>query len=184
MINFASPQKPVQIEPSRFLYRWQKIYGGLQKKYFEEQVIYRREQQIKDFIVLNDFRNVKFYVETDILKSIIAERGVENNQDLTVIACQSFSRYPCVEIIAQIKKRLEQCPRLYLCLTRWYVNIDNSYHDTSLDSNFVIAISQWLRQSLPNAKVLDLGLNNQENGEFFSWVVPDRHYYIELCTKL
>jgi len=44
----------------------------------------------------------------------------------------------------------------------------------------VYAITQWLRQSLPEAQILDLGINTQENGEFFSWVIPDRHFYIEL----
>jgi hypothetical protein len=180
MNTLETPVKPIVITPNRFLYRWNRTYGGLQRKYFTEQVVYRREKQIEDFIKLNEFQRVKFYVETDILGSVIKERGVNNAQDLTVVATQQFSRYPCAEILRQIKLHLAECPRLYLCLTRWYINIDNSYQDLSLSDNFVFAITQWLRQGLPEASVLDLGLDRQENGNFFTWVVPDRHFYIEL----
>lgn len=180
MNHFNSPTKPVTVTPNRFLYKWNRTYGGLQRKYFTEHVIYRREKQIEDFIKLNEFQRVKFYTETDILKDITHERGVNENQDLTVIATQQFSRYPCHEILNQIQQQLMACPKLYLCLTRWYVNIDNSYHDQSLDDNFVVAITQWLRRGLPNATVIDLGLDSQENGTFFSWVIPDRHFFIEL----
>lgn len=180
MNHFDKPLKPVVITSNPFLYKWNRSYGGLQRKYFTEKIVYRREKQIEDFIRLNEFAKVKFYTETDILRSIIAERGVDHSQDLTVIATQQFSRYPCHEIIRQIKYQLQQCPRLYLCLTRWYINIDNSYQDLSLDDNFVFAITQWLRRGLPEASVLDLGLDRQENGNFFTWVVPDRHFYIEL----
>ena len=180
MKNLHSPQKPITVESPRFLYRWNRTYGGLQRKYFEENIVYRREKQIEDFIKLNNFERVKFYTETDILGSVKAQRGVDHDQELTVIANQSFSRYPCHEIIRQIKIHLNHCPRLYLCLVRWYINIDNSYHDIGLGDDYVYAITQWLRQSLPDAQILDLGINAQENGEFFSWVIPDRHFYIEL----
>ena len=180
MNYFNEPVRPIVVTPTRFLYRWNRNYGGLQRKYFTEPVVYRREKQIEDFIKLNEFQKVKFYTETDILETIIKERGVDASQDLTVIATQRFSRYPCPEILRQIKLQLDECPKLYLCLIRWYINIDNSYTDLSLDDNFVVAITQWLRRGLPEANVLDLGLDGQENGNFFSWVVPDRHFYIEL----
>jgi hypothetical protein len=173
--------KPIVIDSSQSsLYKWNRTYGGLQRKYFTEEVVYRREQQIQDFIRLNDFQKVKFYTETDILKSVIQERGVDSNQDLTVIANQSFSRYPCQEIIRQISYHLSQCSNLYLCLVRWYINIDNSYCDPLLDDNFVYAIAQWLRKELPHAQVIDLSLNQQEDGTFFTWVVPDQHFFIQL----
>lgn len=180
MNNLHNPKHPILVEPTRFLYKWNRTYGGLQRKYFEEKIVYRREKQIEDFIRLNEFTKVKFYIETDILAGVKQERGVTVGQDLTVIANQSFSRYPCPEIIKQIRLELEQCPRIYLCLIRWYINIDNSYKDESLSDNFVYAITQWLRKELPEVNVLDLGLDRQENGNFFSWVIPDRHFYLEL----
>lgn len=180
MNNLNNPLKPITIDPVRFLYKWHRTYGGLQKKYFKENITYRREKQVEDFIRLNNFNKVKFQVETDILTSIIKERGVKNNQDLTVIANQSFSRYPCPEILRQIKLELEQCPNLYLCLIRWYINIDNSYFDPTLSDNFVYAITQWLRRGIPEAHVIDLGLDRQEDGNYFSWVIPDRHFFIQI----
>ena len=180
MHNLHSPEHPILVEPTRFLYKWNKTYGGLQRKYFEEKVVYRKEKQIEDFIKLNEFNKVKFYIETDILGNARHKYSVSSGQDLTVIANQGFSRYPCPEILRQIRLELIECPKVYLCLTRWYINIDNSYKDETLSDNFVCAITQWLRRGLPEVNVLDLGLDRQENGNFFTWVVPDRHFYLEL----
>lgn len=180
MNHLQSPVHPITVEPTKFLYKWNRTYGGLQKKYFEEPVVYRREKQIEDFIKFNEFTKVKFYVETDILKDVRRTHGVDSGQNLTVIATQRFSRYPCNEILRQIRLELSECSKIYLCLTRWYLNIDNSYKDESLSDNFLCAISQWLRRGLPEANVLDLNLDQQENGNFFTWVIPDRHFYLEL----
>lgn len=180
MNNLDSPACPITVDPNRFLYKWNRSYGSLQRKYFEEPVIYRREKQIEDFILLNDFQRVQFETETDILHNVKSQRGVKSNPDLTVIATQKFSRHPPQALLEQIGKQLDCCPRLYLCLMRWYINIDNSYCDPTLSDDYVTAITQWLRRGLPRARVLDLGINTQENGNFFSWVIPDRHFYIEL----
>jgi len=175
---FKNPSKKIVVDPTRFLYKWHRTYGSYQKKYFDQPVVYRREKQIQDFINLNQFKKVKFCVETDILKNEIKNFAVEQDQDLTVIACQKFSRYPCHAIIEKINQLLDECPKLYLCLVRWYINIDNSYFDTSLDSDLQYAITQWLNQSLPDAEVLDLSIDRWEDGSYFTWVIPDRHYYI------
>jgi hypothetical protein len=176
---FNNPTKKIIVDPTRFLYKWNRSYGSYQKKYFTEPVIFRREKAIEDFIRLNEFKKVKFEIETDILHSVRKEFEVETGQDLTVIASQKFSRYPCPIIIDKINKLLDQCPNLYLCLTRWYINIDNSYTDQTLSDNFLLAITQWLKRSLSNAQVIDLSLDQQENGTSFTWVIPDRHYYIQ-----
>jgi hypothetical protein len=174
---FDNPLKQI-IDPTRFLYKWNRSYGSFQRKYFTEPVIYRREKAIADFIKLNDFKRVKFETETDILHDIRSQVGVDADQTLTVVATQQFSRTPCPEIIKQIRLRIDECPNLYLCLTRWYINIDNSYVDPTLDENFVVAITQWLKRSLPDLDITDLNLDQQENGNYFTWVIPDRHYYV------
>ena len=171
---FNNPSKHLVVDPTRFLYKWNRSYGAYQKKYFKEPVIFRREKAIEDFIKLNEFKKVKFDLETDILHDAKKEFGVSSKQELTVIASQKFSRYPCPTIIDKINQSLDECPRLYLCLTRWYVNIDNSYIDPTLDDNFLLAITQWLKRSLSDAHVIDLGLDQQEDGRFFTWVIPDR----------
>ena len=177
-MHFRPSKKNIVVDPVRFLYSWNRSYGSLQRKYFTEPVIYRRELAIESFIVLNEFKRVKFDIETDILSDIKNKMSTDSDHDLRVIACQQFSRLPCPIIIEKIKEYLEACPNLYLCLTRWYINIDNTYHDQSLDDNFVLAITQWLKKKLPEYDVVDLNLNQQENGNFFTWVIPDRHYFI------
>jgi hypothetical protein len=176
---FNNPNKRLVVDPSRFLYKWNKSYGSYQKKYFTEPIIFRREKAIEDFIKLNEFKKVKFDVETDILHDAKRDFGVECNQDLTVIASQKFSRYSCPVIIDKINQALNECPRMYLCLTRWYINIDNSYIDPTLDNNFLLAITQWIKKSLDDSYVIDLSLDHQEDGKNFTWVIPDRHYYIQ-----
>ena len=79
-----------------------------------------------------------------------------------------------------VKNLLDRCP-LYLCLNRCYVNIDDSYHDTTLDSNFTLAITQLLKKSL-DADITDLSLNYVDYGNAFTWAVPDRHYFIRKCN--
>lgn len=177
-MHFRSSTKKIIIDPVRFLYKWNRSYGSLQKKYFSEPVIYRRELAIKSFITLNEFKKVKFDTETDILLDVKNTVGVDQDYDLIVVAAQKFSRLPCPVIIEKIKEYLDTCPNLYLCLTRWYINIDNSYHDHTLSDNFLLAITQWLKKNLPNYDVVDLNLDRQEDGTFFTWVIPDRHYFI------
>ena len=71
-----------------------------------------------------------------------------------------------------------KCSKLYLCLNSSYINIDNSYHDHTLDNNMHIAVTQWLKKSLLEFDIIDLSLDQIEHGESFTWVIPDRHYYI------
>ena len=91
---------------------------------------------------------------------------------------QNFSRRPCPIILKKINLLLEQCPRLYLCLNRHYINIDNSYQDTSLAADFERAITQWLVKGLPDAVVVDHSFRWDDRGTYLSWSLPDRHYYI------
>lgn len=177
-----TPRKQIQIEPPRGLYHWSKIFNRLQRNFFVDQDLkLRREKQIEDFIVLNGFKKVKFKIDTDVFSNFLIERCESSvDADIVVITDQKFSRYPCSFMIEKIVEQLNKCPNLYLCLNRHYVNIDNSYHDTTLDSNFCIAITQWLKKNLPNADVIDLSLNYVDYGQNFTWAIPDRHYYIKL----
>jgi hypothetical protein len=141
----------------------------------------RREKQIEDFIYLNGFRNIRIIKDTDVLSDLnpgirIVNRSCE--ADLVVITDQKFSRFPCPALIERIEYYLSQCPKLYVCLNRHYINLDNSYIDTTLDDNFNLAITQWLKQKL-NARVTDLSLDYLDIGQTFTWAIPDRHYYIE-----
>lgn len=147
--------------------------------FFEGETKLRREKQIEDFVYLNQFNKVKLIVDTDVLSSL-KNKSVDNigDSDIVIITDQKFSRYPCPEIIEKIDNILEQTDNLYLCLNRHYINIDNSYHDDTLDDNFNLAITQWLIKSLPHLKIIDMSLDYLDRGDYFTWAIPDRHYYI------
>lgn len=170
-------RKRIIIEEPRNLYRWAKSWNRKQRSFFIENVELRREKQIKDFIYLNGFTKVKFKVDTDVF---IDHPRVERSKDadLVVITDQKFSRFPCRVLIEKIKIQLDKCPNLYLCLNRHYINIDNTYHDLGLDSNFNRAITQWLQKSLDDYQIVDMSLDYLDRGEHFTWAVPDRHYFI------
>jgi hypothetical protein len=181
-MNLDNPRKPIVIKPTQSLYKWAKIFNRLQRQFFVEDVKLRREKQIEDFIVLNGFRRVRFKIDTDLFRGLNDIESVEHSvdADIVVITDQKFSRYPCPFIIEKIQEQLRRCPRLYLCLNRHYINIDNSYHDTSLGSDFPVAIAQWLKKHLPEFNVIDLSLNYRDYGQSFTWAVPDRHFFIEI----
>jgi hypothetical protein len=180
-LRFVST-KTIVIDPSRPLYKWAKTFSRVQRNFFIEEVRLRREKQIEDFIVLNEFSNIKFVTDTDVfntLNSAITKVNKLIDADLVVITDQKFSRYPCPVIIEKIEEYLDKCPNLYLCLNRHYINIDNSYHDTTLDDNFCLAITQWLKKNLSNCSIVDLSLNYIDYGQSFTWVIPDRQYFIK-----
>jgi len=167
-------KKELVINPTQGLYKWSKIFNRLQRNFFEGDFELRRERQIRDFLKLNGYKHVHYIIDTDVFKN---DLNVEiNAAEIVVITDQKFSRYPCPIIIQKIKELIKERP-LYLCLNRHYINIDNSYHDSTLDANFPTAITQWLKKSI-DADIVDLSLNYVDYGNAFTWAVPDRHYYI------
>lgn len=173
--------KNVSIESPVNLYKWAKFWNKIQRSYFVEDFKLRREQQIEDFIRLNGFEKVRFKIDTDVFLNFNPNSIVNssNAADIVVITDQKFSRYPCKVLLSLITQQLEKCPHLYLCLNRHYINIDNSYRDVTLHDNFGIAITQWLQKGLPSLDVIDLSQDYTDCGQSFTWVIPDKHYYIK-----
>jgi len=165
------------VEPQN-LYKWAKVWGKVQKRYYKEDIYLRREKQIEDFVLLNEFKKVYVEKDTDILDQLTTVTTMDQ-ADLIIITDQKFSRQPCMGIIQRTQYLLTQCPRLFLCLNRHYLNIDNTFCDPSLDSNLNVAVTQWLKKNLSNAQILDMSLDYLDHGDWFTWVVPDRMYYIE-----
>jgi len=159
------------------LYKWAKVWGKVQKNYYKTDVYLRREKQIEDFILLNDFTNLYVEKDTDVLKNIKTV-ATPAQADLVIITDQKFSRLPCTGIIDKTIQLLNKCPALLICINRHYVNIDNTYIDQTLSDHYPLAITQWLKKSLPTALVTDLSLNYLDSGDWFTWVIPDRIYYI------
>ena len=176
-MSYAIPNNITICQP-KALYKWAKVWGAVQKKYYKDNIFLRREKQIQDFILLNEFQNVYIEKDTDVFLDM---RGVDtpHDADLVLITDQKFSRMPCHGIIERINSILGQCPKLLLCLNRHYINIDNSFRDTSLDDNLNLAITQWLKKNVVDAKIYDLSLDYLDRGDWFTWVIPDRIYFIE-----
>ena len=162
------------------LYKWNSNYFKLQQSFFVEPFTLLREKQIKDFVELNQFDRVCLIKDTDIFQNGLGKQLVSDyaSADLTVITDQRFARVPCPAIIEHCLEILQHCP-LYLCLNRHYINIDNSYHDDTLSDDFEVAITQWLTKNLKGHRVIDLSFRWDDRGDYLSWSVPDRHYFIQ-----
>lgn len=177
MIN----HKNVEVIKSTNLYKWAKVWGKVQKNYYLDPVSLRREKQIEDFVFLNEFQHLYIVKDTDVLQNLKSV-NTPKEADLVIITDQKFSRLPCPAIIDKIQELLLDCPKLYLCLNRHYINIDNSFCDVELSYHYPLAITQWLKKSIVDARVTDLSLDYLDCGDYFTWVIPDRIYYIEKCN--
>lgn len=170
--------KTVDVVSHTNLYKWANVWGSIQKKYYTIPIQYRREKQLLDFVYLNEFKKLYIEKDTDILQQL-QSASAPDGCDLVIITDQKFSRLPCCGIVEKIKQLLQQCPQLLICLNRHYINIDNQYCNSRLDSNINLAIAQWLTRNLPEQTVLDLSLDYVDHGDYYTWVVPDRIYYIK-----
>ena len=171
--------KEIQVVQPFASYKWAKNFKRIQERFFDNKYKLRRIKQIEDFIKLNNFTKV-FHDEEVILDLDygIAQPVRDLNQcDLILVTHQGYSRYPLQGIIEQIHKWLSLCDNLYLCLNSHYINIYNQTVDLDLPKDFLPAITSWLQQSL-SYKVIDMSVDYLDKGEHFTWVVPDRHYFI------
>ena len=173
--------KEIKVVQPSSLYTWAKNFKRIQDRFYNSQYKLRRIQQIEDFIQLNNFHKVyhiqDVLLDFDISKDMFTD-DIQDS-DLILVTHQGYSRYPCTGIIEQINKWLSACPKIYLCLNRHYLNIDNQQIDMQLPSDYQQAITSWLQQSLSNQVVVDLSRNYIDFMQNFTWSVPDRHYYIE-----
>jgi hypothetical protein len=173
--------KPFTVEQSGNLYKWAKFWYKIQRNYFVDSIKMRREKQAEDFILLNEFQKIYFQTDTDVFVNFDPKKTATSPTlaDLVVVTDQKFSRYPCPVLLEKIRDQISKCPNLYLCLNRHYINIDDSYCDAALSDNYNLAITQWLKKGLPELEIIDLSQDYLDQGRSFTWVIPDRHYYIK-----
>ena len=169
--------KKINIVKSNNLYKWNKNWKNIQEKYWDNEYKLRRVQDLEDFIFLNNYKNV-FHVEEVYLNLDIPVTENIENSDLVLVTHQGYSRYPLDGIIEQCYKWLDYAD-LYLCLNRHYLNINNCRDYTEFDSNFLIGITEWLSKNLPDCVVVDMSKNYIDDGSYFTWVIPDRQYFIK-----
>jgi len=163
------------------LYGWAKNWKRVQEKYWGGNYKIRRLQQIEDFIKLNNYKKV-YHVEEVLLDLDIPTVNTAEQADLILVTHQGYSRYPLDGIIEQCNRWLD-FGDLYLCLNRHYLNIDNKPLDISVDDNYQVAITQWLSSKLANCVVVDLSRDYIDDGEYFTWACPDRHYFIKRIAR-
>ena len=176
-----STKKSIKVVEPFALYKWAKNFKRIQDRFYGNKFKLRRIQQVEDFITLNNIKKV-YHIDEVRLDLDLPTNTFTNTveeADLILVTAQGYSRFPCIGIIEQIYKWLEKCNKLYLCLNRHYLNIDNQKIDLALPDEFQKAITSWLQQSLKDCTVIDLSKNYLDYGENFTWSLPDRHFYIE-----
>lgn len=170
--------KTVDVVEPQSLYKWASIWGKVQKNYYPEPVMIRREKQIADFINLNEYSRPFIIKDTDVFLDINSVDDIDQ-ADLIVITDQKYSRLPCDALVGRIRQMMDHCADMILCINRHYFNIDHSFVDTGLSDHFPLAITQWLKKQLPDFRILDLSLDYLDKGDYFTWVIPDRIYFIQ-----
>lgn len=173
-------KKQIQVVAPFGLYKWAKNFKRIQDRFYQNKYKLRRIQQVEDFINLNGFKKIYHIEEVQLDLELDRTMFTEDikSSDLVLVTHQGYSRYPCVGIVEQIKKWLDDCPDLYLCLNRHYLNIDNQKIDLDLPVDYQQAITAWLKKSLDGCFVVDMSRNYIDYGQNFTWSLPDRHYYI------
>jgi hypothetical protein len=179
MFDLKNHAKKIKVISPTNLYKWNANYLKLQQGFFEEKFVWIREKQIRDFVRLNGYRRVYLMRDQNVLDDLADEMvSGADLADLVVVIDQRFSRVACPVLITRIRELLQQCPTLYLCLNRHYIDIDNSFTDTTLDADWQRAITQWLSRELAPSRVVDLSFYWDDRGDYLSWSIPDRHYLI------
>jgi hypothetical protein len=173
--------KNIEIVRSHDLYKWAKNYKRLQNRFYGNQYKLRRLQQIEDFVFLNNYTKV-FHDEEVHLDLNIPTVATVEEADLILVTHQGYSRFPMPGIVEQCRTWLNHAD-LYLCLNSTYMNIDNQKIDISLDEDFLKSITIYLKTMLDDCVVVDMSRYLKEDGEYFTWSCPDRHYFITKAKR-
>ena len=169
--------KNIVVADGQAVYKWHYNYKGVQLTYFGPDVGLRREKQIIDFIQLNQLGPVYVIKDNITFDELPSITDTLANARTVLITDQKFSRLPCPEIIRQLNNYISQGFNVLVCLNRTYINIDNSYHDSTLSDNYQSAIMEWIVKNIQGT-ITNLSLEYFENGAYFTWVIPDQIFFI------
>lgn len=173
--------KTITVVKNQNLYNWVKNWKRIQENYWGGNYKIRRLQQIEDFVKLNNYKKV-FHAEEVLLDLDIPLVDTLEQAELILVTHQGYSRYPLNGIIEQCNRWLDHGD-LYLCLNRHYLNINNKPLDILVDDDYQVAITQWLNEKLDNCIVVDLSRYYVDDGNYFTWACPDRHYFIKRISS-
>lgn len=155
----------------------QKSWGRIQVRLFQEDCKIRREKNLEDYIINNGVDKVYVLKDNKILDSFFEDQKIEivtspTSAELIIITDQRFSRLTAKNMLEQLNALLDQCPRIYFCLNRYYLNAAETTVDPALPENYDTAIVHWFEKHLTNAIVLNRSEIFPEDGSCFTWVVP------------
>lgn len=160
-------------------------WGRLQLRLFAEECQIRREKNIEDYIINNGISRVHVIKDNKILDKFFVANQIKlveaDQAELVIITDQRFSRLTVKNLIEQLDKILDQCPRVYFCMNRYYLNAAETFVDPTATENFDAAIVQWLEKNLKDTIVLNRSEIFVEDGSCFTWVVPSCELLI--CRK-
>jgi hypothetical protein len=155
----------------------QKSWGQIQMRLFQEDCKIRREKNLEDYIINNGVGKVYVLKDNVILDQFFKDQETEvvkdpANAELIIITDQRFSRLTANNMLEQLNRLLDNCPRIYFCLNRYYLNASETIVDSELPEHYDTAIVRWFEKNLPNTIVLNRSEIFPEDGSYFTWVVP------------
>ena len=173
----ANLEKNKIILDNNNLYKWHKHWDRLQKSFFKETYELYEKIKIEQFVSVNGFKNV-FHLKDNYIDFNFQTVSNIKDADLVIITDQKFSRATCKKIIDNINDLLDQCPNLFLCLNRHYLNITGIEIDKSLPDDYEQAIQVWLEKEL-GFPIKNYSEKFIDDGQYFTWVLPDQNFYIQ-----
>lgn len=160
-------------------------WNRIQLRYFGALCKTRREKNLEDFIITNGINRVHVIKDNSILDSFLVDYQIEQTDpgsaDAVIITNQQFSRLDVSVMLSKLVALLDQCPLIYLCLNKYYLNANESIRDHDLADNYDVAIVQWLSKHITNANIINISSTFAEDGSWFTWVVPSTE--LLLCQK-
>ena len=165
---------------------WKHVnWNKIQLRYFGSKHKIRREKNIEDYIINNGINRVHVIKDNTILDEFFAANNIElvpaDQAELVVITSQQFSRLDVAVMLDKLRELLAACPHMYFTVNRFYLNGNESFSDPALPDNYNHAIVTWLQQNLPDTIVLDRSELFDDDGSWFTWVVPSTELLI--CKK-
>jgi len=176
----------MQVKYNPYPHAWRHPnWNKIQLRYFAEDCKIRREKNIEDFILTNGFSKIHLKKDNTILDNFIQTNQIQlvpaKDADCVIITHQQFSRLDVTRMLEQLNLLFNECPIIYFCLNKYYLNANEHHCYPELVENYDAAIVQWLTANIPNSMVINLTETFVEDGSCFTWVVPSSE--ILICRK-
>ena len=160
-------------------------WNRIQLRWFGEPCISRREKNLQDFVITNGITHLHLIKDNHILDDFLQEQNIElvppEAAEAVIITSQQFSRLDTSVMLDKLQRLLDQCPLIYFCMNKYYLNANESTKDESVPENYDAALVYWLRTHISGATIVNITSTFVEDGSWFTWVVPSSE--ILICRK-